>query len=267
MRRSAAAALAGCLLAPNPAMAEDWFQKRVVYVAPGMDRVRAERDITYQPTADGGVKMDVYVPAGLSAPDRRPVVFFVHGGPIPPGRGAKDLGVFRSYGELAAASGFIGVTFNHRLHGPEDYPRSADDVAAALDFVRSNPGRFHADPERTAVWAFSGGGPLLEPFFRQPAPHVRAVVSYYALIEAPARAVESGSGPFPPVLIARAGKDDPRFNASVEGFARAAWAKGLVLDVLNHPTGQHGFDILDDDDRSREVIRRTLEFLRERLRP
>lgn len=266
MNRSAAA-LTGGLLALNPAMAEDWFQKRVVYGVPGQDRVRAERDVIYKATADGGVKMDVYVPAGLSAGDRRPIVYFIHGGPIPPGLGGKDLGVFRSYGELAAASGFIGVTFNHRLHGPEDYGRAAEDVAAALDFVRSSSGRFQADPERTAVWAFSGGGPLLEPFFRQPPPHLKAVVSYYALIEAPAKAVESGSGPFPPVLIARAGKDDARFNASVEAFVRAAWAKGLVLDVLNHPTGQHGFDILDDDERSREVIRRTVEFLQERLKP
>jgi len=261
------ATLAGCLLALSPAMADDWFQKRIVYTVAGMDRVRAERDVTYRETADGGVKMDVYVPPGLSAAGRRPVVFFIHGGPIPPGQGAKNLGVFRSYGELAAASGFVGVTFDHRLHSPQDYGRSAEDVAAAIDFVRSNSGRFHADPERSGVWAFSGGGPLLEPFFRNPPSHVKAVVSFYALIEAPAKAVESGSGPFPPVLIGRAGKDDVRFNASVEAFARAAWAKGLVLDVLNHPTGQHGFDILDDDERSREVIRRTIEFLQARLNP
>jgi acetyl esterase/lipase len=232
-----------------------------------MDGVRAERDITYRTVEGAELKMDVYVPPGLAAADRRPIVFFVHGGPVPEGLGAKNLGVFRSYGELMAASGFVGVTFNHRLHGAGDYERSRSDVAAALDFVRAAAVRFHADPERTAVWAFSGGGPLLETFFRTPAAPVKAVVSYYAFVDEPARAVESGAGPFPPALLARAGRDDPRINASVETFARAAWAKGLVLDVLNHPTGQHGFDVLDDDDRTREVIRRTITFLEERLKP
>jgi len=29
----------------------------------------------------------------------------------------KDWGVYVSYGQLAAATGFVGVTFNHRLTG------------------------------------------------------------------------------------------------------------------------------------------------------
>jgi hypothetical protein len=32
------------------------------------------------------------------------------------------------------------------------------------------------------------------------------------------------------------------------------------LTVLDHPTGRHGFDTLDDDDRSREIIGLTLDF-------
>jgi acetyl esterase/lipase len=247
--------------------ADDWFQKRIVYAVAGMDRVGGERDVTYRTVEGADLKMDVYVPAGLSAAERRPVVFFIHGGPVPAGLGAKNLGVFRSYGALAAASGFVGVTFNHRLHAPDDYGRSAEDVAAAVAFVRGAAARFSADAERCALWGFSGGGPLLAPAFREPAPHVKAVVSYYAFIGEPARAVEGGSPPFPPVLVARAGKDDARINASVEAFARAAWSQGVALDVLNHPTGQHGFDILDDDDRSREIIRRTIDFLTERLKP
>ena len=36
---------------------------------------------------------------------------------------------------------------------------------------------------------------------------------------------------------------------------------------MTHPQGRHGFDILDDDARSRAIIRRTLEFLRAALEP
>jgi len=42
---------------------------------------------------------------------------------------------------------------------------------------------------------------------------------------------------------------------------------GATLDLLNHPEGRHGFEILDDDARSRQIIRRTLDFLRDRLAP
>ena len=34
----------------------------------------------------------------------------------------------------------------------------------------------------------------------------------------------------------------------------------VALTVLDHPTGRHGFDTLDNDDRSREIIRLALDF-------
>jgi hypothetical protein len=35
---------------------------------------------------------------------------------------------------------------------------------------------------------------------------------------------------------------------------------------MNHPNGMHGFDILNDDARTREIIKATLAFLQEHLR-
>lgn len=37
------------------------------------------------------------------------------------------------------------------------------------------------------------------------------------------------------------------------------------LGHMNHPTGVHAFDMLNDDARSREIIRATLEFLKTHL--
>jgi len=69
----------------------------------------------------------------------------------------------------------------------------------------------------------------------------------------------------PPILVARAGLDNPWLNEGIDRFVQAALASGATLDLLNHPEGRHGFDILDDDARSRQIIRHTLEFLREYL--
>jgi dienelactone hydrolase len=144
--------------------------------------------------------------------------------------------------------------------------------------VRAQSRGYQIDPQRIAVWAFSGGGPLLASVLAEREPHVRAAVSYYAFLGPPTKSppeprlsgleqVKMGGAPLPPLLIARAGRDDPALNASVDAFVTAALASGATIDLLAHPTGRHGFDIYDDDDRSRAVIRRTVAFLRENLAP
>jgi hypothetical protein len=44
-----------------------------------------------------------------------------------------------------------------------------------------------------------------------------------------------------------------------------ALARNVSIEVMNHPQGRHGFDILDDNPRSREIIGRAIEFLKARL--
>jgi len=79
------------------------------------------------------------------------------------------------------------------------------------------------------------------------------------------RALGDDAHSAPPFLVARAGLDNPWLNDGIDRFVQAALARGASLDLLNHPDGRHGFDILDDDARSRQIIQRTLDFLREHL--
>lgn len=72
---------------------------------------------------------------------------------------------------------------------------------------------------------------------------------------------------WPPMLLARAGKDYAPLNAGLDGFVASALSQNLPVEVLNHPTGQHGFDVRDADARSRYIIRQTLAFLCEHLLP
>ena len=65
------------------------------------------------------------------------------------------------------------------------------------------------------------------------------------------------------LLLVRAGRDEcPGLNQALDVFISRALGANLPLTVVNHPTGPHAFDLLDDTDKSREVIRVTLEFLR-----
>lgn len=137
-------------------MAEPDYGKRIVYHVEGMRDVHVRRDVVYKSDAGTDLKMDIYAPARLSGDARVPAVFFVHGGPIPAQiTPPTQWGVFVSYGELAAASALVGVTFNHRLHAPGDWGRSQSDVTAAIQYVREHAAELHVDADRIALWIFS----------------------------------------------------------------------------------------------------------------
>jgi len=263
---------------------QEMVRMRVVLRVPGMDATEVRRDVVYRTVAGQPLHMDVYSPAG--PPRTRPAVVLVHGGPIPR-TGAKNMGVFTSYGELLAASGFVAVTFDHRFLAPDRLSDAREDVAEAMGHVRSEAARLAIDPDRLALWAFSGGGPFLAAPLRERPAWLRAVVAYYAILDLrePPPGVDDVIGPerrrefsaveslgqdtrtAPPLLVARAGLDDPWLNDGIDRFVRAALAESATLDLLTHPDGRHAFDILDDDARSRQIIRRTLAFLRDSLLP
>ena len=259
----------------------DFTKRRVVYTLPGMDRVRVESG-HYRARDGVELPFDVYSPPDASRPGRWGAAILVHGGPVPPEARPHEWGVFQSYGRLVAASGMVAVAFTHRLHEAEDYPRAAGDVAALVDHVRSRGDALGIDKDRLAVWVFSGGGPLASFVFRERPSYVRRLVLYYSILDfqdapkvyakvppdlRPVDAVKGAFGPLPPVLLARAGKDEDWILGSIDRFVAAANAKGVSLDLLTLPEEHHGFDISDDTPRSHEVIQTTLDFLERALAP
>jgi dienelactone hydrolase len=60
----------------------------------------------------------------------------------------------------------------------------------------------------------------------------------------------------PPLLVVRAGRDDPDLNGSIDGFVATAADRGLPVELVEVPDGHHAFDLLDDTDASRAAIRR-----------
>ena len=67
----------------------------------------------------------------------------------------------------------------------------------------------------------------------------------------------------PPMFIARAGLDEvPTMNDSIDRFVREAISRNASIIVVNHPRGVHGFDNQTDDERSREIIRNAIDFMK-----
>ena len=218
-----------------------------------------------------------------------PCVIFVHGdGPPEVVANAKGWGQYTSWGRLAVASGLAAVTFNHRsTEGRTKLVDAADDVDRLIAFVRSNGSGLGVDPERLGLWVCSMGPPVaLRTVLRARPAAVRCIAVLYGAMDlrplradtpvhvsdrlleefSPVAHLAEPVAAFPPMLLARAGLEDrPWLNPTIDAFVTAALAANVELDLLHHPAGRHGFDILDDDERSRDIVARTLAFLRRHL--
>jgi acetyl esterase/lipase len=199
----------------------------------------------------------------------------------------KDWGLYQSWGRLVAASGLVGVTVNHRVGFPDPTLEAASgDLSDAIAFVRSHAAEYGIDPDRLALAAYSAGGPLLAAAIREPAPHVRCLVAFYAFLDlsgsalhkkylspeairrfSPAVALAETRGSIPPIFVARAGKDSiPDLQPGLDRFVTEAVTRNVNLAFFNQPGGEHGFDNDPGDPRSREIVRAAVEFLKTNLR-
>jgi dienelactone hydrolase len=67
------------------------------------------------------------------------------------------------------------------------------------------------------------------------------------------------------MLVVRAGRDHPLNNQAIDAFVAEALRQNAPIEVINYPEGRHAFDVLDATDQTRQIIRRTLEFLKTHL--
>jgi acetyl esterase/lipase len=235
------------------AQGPDPTRQRVVYKHPDADKVSVRQDVTYKTAGATALKMDVYTPPNAKAGDRLPVVIFVNAFGDPPGRAkVKTWGQYTDWPRLVAASGMVGITYEARTD-----TASYHDLAALIDYVRANAAELRVDPERVGLWSCSGnvlmGLPVALDETRK---YIRAAVFYYGVMtEHPTR----NDVPF---FVARAGDDDPQLNGSIDVFVKAAIEEEVPVTFVNYVGAQHAFDLVDDAERTREVIRQTLDFLK-----
>ena len=253
------------------------FTGSVVLRVPGAEAVDVIRD---RPWGGAGRLFDLYRPPDAAGP--LPAVVFVTGFADPgfraiAGCAFKDTAPFRSWARLLAASGLATVTYSNA--------DPAADAPAVLAFLRGQADELGIDAGRFGLWACSGHAPnALAVLGRTPSPAVRCAALCYGYmldVESSTEVADMGrqfkfvvpdvtAEEIPAdvsLLIARAGADaTPGVNASIDRFARYAETRPLDVEIAEHPTGPHAFDVLEDSDASRAVIRQVVEFLRDRLR-
>jgi acetyl esterase/lipase len=255
----------------------------VVYRVPKMEQALVRAGVAFDSSSATPLALDAYIPRGLSRGERRPAIIFVSGA-----ERVRDWRWFITWGQIAAAHGFVGVVPDKRYPPSLDGIRTGfDDTESVLTFLRTHGDRLSIDPERICLWTFSAGGRLTSVGFHSTLPAVKCVVSFYGVLDLSAafagvsnqserdvmlqqlsplhalgRLVASG-GKSPPVFIARAGRDNASLNAGIDRFTAEALRLNVPLTVMNYADGDHGFDGVNDTPQSRAIIEAALKFVRE----
>lgn len=273
---------------PNP---DELFKLEAVFRQPGMDSVKTVKDIVYSFSEPGSeLHLDLYLPPNHVNNHKLPVVLLVHGdGPV---GGIKDSGQYTSLGRLLAVSGFVGAAFNHRMlmqgFGIDEV---ISDIENLIQFIIKNADEYGIDENRIAIWSLSAGVPFgLYAGMHNSPRYIKCMAAYYGFGDltslctllkgvnnsegvdeqaeqySPLSLLSLGPDKVAPILIARAGKDQfPMLLDSLDRFIATALANNLNIDVFNHPTGVHAFDLHNNEPRTQEIIGMTLEFFKRHL--
>lgn len=124
----------------------------------------AATDIAYGP--DARQRLDLYAPAGGG--EGLPVLVFVHGGGFLKGdKGDAANWPNANVGRMAAAAGFLGVVITYRLAPDHVWPSGAEDVGAAVAWLRAHVGQHGGDPDRIVLAGTSAGAAHVAGYLKQ----------------------------------------------------------------------------------------------------
>jgi acetyl esterase/lipase len=108
----------------------------------------------YQP-----LKLDLYL---AKAGGPKPLVIYVHGGGWTGGtsRNAAAFSNFPAVLADIAARGYVVASLNYRLSGEARFPAAAQDVDAAIRWLRAHAAEYGIDKSKVGIWGGSAGGQL-----------------------------------------------------------------------------------------------------------
>lgn len=97
-------------------------------------------------------KLDLYIPSTTNGP--LPLIIRIHGGAFSGGDKSSEASAVPAL----TARGYAVASLNYRLSTEALFPAGAQDVKAAVRFLRANATTYGIDPDRFAAWGWSAGG-------------------------------------------------------------------------------------------------------------
>lgn len=116
--------------------------------------VVVEKDLVYGQSDGVDLKLDLAIPANLSAP--APALVCIHGGGWQ--TGSKDG--YAPYLSQFAAFGYVAAAVEYRMLPKYRWPSQIEDVKCAVRFLRAHANEFNIDPNKIGAIGDSAGGHL-----------------------------------------------------------------------------------------------------------
>ena len=188
------------------------------YIVPGV-----KGDIVYRRVGGEELSLDAYLQPGRT---RRPAVVVIHGGGWRSGSKIAYVGQFL---ELLTQAGYHWFSIDYRLGGPEKAGEAAEDLRAAVDFIRCHAREFRVDPERIMLLGEDAGAWMAATVAAQADAGIRGVALLGGLYESP-----PGANPqqMPATLVVHGTNDRESPSPSASGFCHAIKASGHACEYL-----------------------------------
>ena len=124
------------------------------------------------------LKLDAHIPDG---PGPFPAIILVHGGGWT--NGTKTANFVKPLFPVLNSTGYVWFTIDYRLAPKHPYPAAADDVEAAITFVKKNARKYKVNTRRIALMGESAGGHLVNLVGARNRQGIAAVVSFYGPLD------------------------------------------------------------------------------------
>jgi hypothetical protein len=225
----------------------------LIFTIPEMEKIQVVKNMSYKCEKEKEYNFDICYPLNYDKEKFYPTVILVSGGS---GKILKLNENFRegfiSWGKLLATSGLLTAHFIWNYKCPED-------ITDFITFVRDNSDKFNIDKDRIATFSFSRGVNLsIDNILKSNSGFLKSMVIYYGKI--PDSLTKEYRTNLPPILIAMAGNDKFFSTDCNDRFIDRYKNDTMILKTI-HETGEHAFDIRNNDDKSIEIIKKTVEFL------
>lgn len=215
-------------------------EMRFFYPAPPASAIEVVKDHPY-----GGLQMDVYRPRNRSGALPALVFFNIAAG------AQRSNAFYQAWAEVAASKDLIAILPDLRNDSFEK------DFAALIAYLASSAAGLGVDGERIALYAGSGNMSRALPLVQNPQLTViKSAVMYYGVAHVTTFRRDL------PILMVRAGLDRPPVNRTMTELVALAANQNAPLTLLNYPGGHHAFEVVDDEDMTREVIDSTIAFVK-----
>ena len=227
-------------------------ERAVVYQVPEMNKVVIKQGIEFKKVNDTSLNLDIYYPPGFNKRSNLPVVIFNNGVGV---LNIPEWRVYKDWAKLMAAHGMVAVNYQSRPG------HSLPDSEALIDYLVEHARELNIDPDRIGIWTCSANARVGMRLAHKSRPkNIRALVVYYGGPDSLGQLRQDL-----PTLIVRAGLDAQIINMSIENFVAESFRQDTRLEVINFLEGIHAFDIFTNTGESKDIIRRTIQFVKNHL--